>query len=181
MTTSFDPSPPTLQQELRLPPGKPPALIGGNLLHYRRDPLGFLVNNAKQYGDINLIMFAKWYGFQLNHPDDVQQVLVKQVHKFRKGVIYKATLSEYLGNGLLISDGDFWRRQRHLAQPAFHSKRIQAYATVMAEFTQHMLNSWKVGETRDIAHDMMSLTLFIVAKTLFDTILAMSRTKWLRH
>lgn len=160
---SLTPSPP-----YRIPDGKPPALIGGNLLHYRRDPLGFLMSNARDYGDIVRILFGKWYGFQINHPDDVQQVLVKQAHKFHKSVIYKATLSQYLGNGLLISDGDFWKRQRALAQPAFHTQRIHAYADIMAHYAVNMLKGWKDGETRNIAHDMMQLTLYIVAKTLFD-------------
>jgi cytochrome P450 len=154
--------------EKLLPQGRPVAWIGGNLLHYRRDPLGFLTANARDYGDVVRIMFNKWYGFQLNHPDDVQQVLVKQAHKFHKAVIYKSTLSQYLGNGLLISDGDFWKRQRQLAQPAFHTKRIQTYSESMSYFTTAMLNKWQHGETRNIAEDMMKLTLYIVAKTLFD-------------
>ncbi|XWX04041.1 cytochrome P450 [Aggregatilineales bacterium SYSU G02658] len=159
----------TLTHSIKLPPGRPPAIVGGNLLHYRRDALGYLTDNARRYGDVVLVRFGKYLGYQINHPDDVQQVLVKQAHKFHKAIIYKATLSEYLGNGLLISDGDFWRRQRSLAQPAFHYKRVQAYADVMTEYSLQMRESWRAGETRDIAHDMMSLTLFIVAKTLFDT------------
>ncbi len=157
-----------LSNSVKLPPGRPPAIVGGNLLHYRRDPLGYLMDNARRYGDVVLIMFGKWPGYQINHPDDVQQVLVKQAHKFHKAIIYKSTLSEYLGNGLLISDGDFWRRQRSLAQPAFHHRRVQAYADVMTEYSVQLRESWRAGETRDIAHEMMSLTLFIVAKTLFD-------------
>jgi cytochrome P450 len=159
---------PVAPPERPLPQGKPVAWIGGNLIHYRRDPLGFLMSNARDYGDVVRIMFGSWYGFQLNHPDDVQQVLVKQAHKFHKAIIYKSTLAEYLGNGLLISDGDFWRRQRQLAQPAFHTKRIQAYADLMTDFSTQMLERWRNGETRNIAEDMMKLTLYIVAKTLFD-------------
>jgi cytochrome P450 len=168
MSSSVRETQPVSPAATRWPPGKPPAFIGGNLLHYRRDPLGYLTQNARDYGDVALIMFGKWPGFQINHPDDVQQVLVKQAHKFHKAIIYKATLSQYLGNGLLISDGDFWRRQRQLAQPAFHTRRIQAYADVMTAFTQQMLERWRPGETRNIAQDMMNLTLYIVAKTLFD-------------
>ena len=153
----------------RLPHGKPPAFIGGNLLHYRRDPLGYMLENAREYGDIVRILFGKWYGFQINPPDDVQQILVKQAHKVHKSIIYKTTLSEYLGNGLLISDGDYWRRQRKLAQPAFHINRIAAYGQVMSDYSARMLDSWQAGQVRNIADDMMKLTLYIVAKTLFDS------------
>ena len=73
-----------------------------------------------------------------------------------------------LGNGLLLSEGDFWRRQRKLIQPAFHQGRIAAYAEIMVGYAKRMLASWSDGETLDIHEAMMHLTLSIVAKTLFD-------------
>jgi cytochrome P450 len=72
------------------------------------------------------------------------------------------------GRGLLTSEGEFWIRQRRLAQPAFHRERIAAYAAVMVASAERMLNGWRDGETRDAHHDVMRLTLEIVAKTLFD-------------
>jgi cytochrome P450 len=68
----------------------------------------------------------------------------------------------------LTSEGDFWKRQRKLAQPAFHHQRIEAYATTMVDYTLKMLDGWKAGERRDIAHEMMELALRIVNKTLFN-------------
>ena len=73
-----------------------------------------------------------------------------------------------LGNGLLLSEGEFWRRQRKLIQPAFHQGRIAAYAEIMVGYTQRMLASWSDGQALDIHEAMMRLTLGIVAKTLFD-------------
>jgi cytochrome P450 len=73
-----------------------------------------------------------------------------------------------VGNGLLTSEGDFWLRQRRLAQPAFHRQRIGTYGEVMVQFTDRMLSSWRPGEIRDIHSDMMRLTLEIVVKTLFN-------------
>ena len=73
-----------------------------------------------------------------------------------------------LGQGLLTSEGDFWRGQRKLAQPAFHRERIAAYGQLMVDFTERMLESWADGQVRDVQADMMRLTLEIVAKTLFD-------------
>jgi len=72
------------------------------------------------------------------------------------------------GNGLLTSEGDFWIRQRRLAQPAFHRERIAAYGSAMVGYAERMLATWQDGETRDVHADMMTLTLEIVAKTLFD-------------
>lgn len=73
-----------------------------------------------------------------------------------------------MGNGLLTNEGDFWKRQRKLAQPAFHSRRIESYATAMVDYAQQMVSTWRTGETRRIDREMMKLTLNIVAKTLFD-------------
>ncbi|MGB1286260.1 MAG: cytochrome P450 [Aggregatilineales bacterium] len=150
------------------PPHPPYDPIGGHLLSYRRKPLQFLSRNARDYGGIITIKFGKWYAYQVNDPDLVQQVLVKQADKFHKAQIYKHTLSEYLGNGLLISDGAYWRKQRRLAQPAFHTGRIRAYADIMTNYTERLLDTWQPGTVRDIDADMMQLTLYIVAKTLFD-------------
>jgi cytochrome P450 len=73
-----------------------------------------------------------------------------------------------LGNGLLLSEGDFWHRQRKLIQPAFHQEKITAYAQIMVDYTQRMLETWSDGQTLDMHEAMMRLTLGIVAKTLFD-------------
>jgi cytochrome P450 len=73
-----------------------------------------------------------------------------------------------LGEGLLTSEGEFHLRQRRLAQPAFHRQRIASYAVTMVEYTDRACDQWRAGETRDIAREMMRLTLAIAGKTLFD-------------
>jgi cytochrome P450 len=70
------------------------------------------------------------------------------------------------GEGLLTSEGDLHLRQRRLAQPAFHRERIGRYAEVMIERASRM--TWRDGEVLDVHHEMMRLTLSVVAKTLFD-------------
>lgn len=73
-----------------------------------------------------------------------------------------------LGEGLLTSEGEFHLRQRRLAQPAFHRQRIAGYAATMVEYAARTRDEWRAGETRDIAREMMRLTLAIAGKTLFD-------------
>jgi cytochrome P450 len=73
-----------------------------------------------------------------------------------------------LGQGLLTSEGEFHRRQRRLAQPAFHRARIASYANVMTDYAAQVRERWHDGETLDISEEMMRLTLAIVGKTLFD-------------
>ncbi len=151
-----------------LPPGPKPFLIGGNILQFRANMLQFLLDSARQYGDLVLFRFHKSHVYMVNHPDYIHELLVKQSHKINKSPVYKKALGKFLGEGLLVSDGEFWKRQRRLAQPAFHTKRIEAYAETMVAYTEDMMSGWRDGESCDIATEMMRLTLFIVAKTLFD-------------
>jgi cytochrome P450 len=72
-----------------------------------------------------------------------------------------------LGDGLLTTDGDFHRQQRRLIQPAFHKQRVEAYAGIMVQHAQEMLDEWQPGESIDVARAMRDLTLRIVAKSLF--------------
>ena len=74
-----------------------------------------------------------------------------QQAKFHKSTITKAVTGRLLGQGLLISEGDFWRRQRRLAQPAFQRGRINEYAATMVECAEARTARWRDGEERDIA------------------------------
>src|SRR5207248_2143171 len=78
-----------------------------------------------------------------------------------------------VGKGLVTSEGELWRRDRQLAQPAFHLDRIKAFGTLMTESTQAMLERWQSyatsGEPFDIAPELSHLTLTIVARALFTT------------
>jgi cytochrome P450 len=109
----------------------------------------------------------KFRVYYVNHPDYIEEVLVNQARKFIKGRILRANKGLF-GNGLLTSEGEFWLRQRRLAQPAFHRARIAAYAETMVRFTERMLEGWRDGVSRDVHAEMMRLTLQIVTKTLFD-------------
>ncbi len=148
------------------PPGPRQHWLSGNLREFARDRLGTLTRWHRQYGDMVQTRFGPRALLFLNHPDLVEEVLVTQNRKFIKHYRLRAA-RRTLGNGLLTSEGEFWRSQRKLAQPAFHRERIAAYADVMVQYTERMLASWEDGQTRDVQADMMRLTLEIVARTLF--------------
>ena len=133
----------------------------------RRDPLAFFTKLARDYGDVSQLRLLNFRTLFINHPDDIEDVLVNKARKFEKGRVMKANMRLF-GEGLLTSEGDFWLRQRRLAQPAFHRARVAAYGTTMVEYAERAMRGWKSGEVRDIHEDMMEITLQIVGKTLFN-------------
>jgi cytochrome P450 len=151
----------------KLPPGPSSRSWTKSFKDYSRDPLGYLCALVREYGDIATLRYYNFRVYFVNHPSYIEEVLVTQNRKFIKGRILRAN-RRLFGNGLLTSEGDFWLRQRRLAQPAFHRTRIASYAATMVEFAERLVARWKGGEQRDIHAEMMRLTLQIVAKTLFD-------------
>ena len=137
----------------------------------RRDPLDFFQRAAREYGDYVDVRFGPLRYFFLNDPDAVRRVLVDNHRNYPKSRSYEA-LKLVLGHGLLTSEGDFWRRQRRLAQPAFHKERLASFAKLMVADTTSMLERWRgVGTDTpfDVHEEMMRLTLRIVTRTLFST------------
>lgn len=155
----------------RVPPGPKGLPFLGLALQVRRDPLGIMTRLAREYGDIVRFIVAGQERILLNHPDLIQQVLVVQHARFQKSELTRRVTGPLLGQGLLISEGDFWRRQRRLAQPAFHRSRIDEYAAPMVETAENHIQKWRSGEIRDIAREMMELTLTIAVRTLFGATL----------
>ena len=151
---------------LQRPPGPSPAR--GLLTFYRllRRPL-VMLEDAARYGDV-VFLPALWRRvYFINHPDYIRDMLVTSAHKFEKSPAIKS-MKPVLGEGLLTSEGDFHLRQRRLAQPAFHRQRIAAYGSLMAEYAGACRDRWKHGQRVDLHAEMMSLTLRVVGKTLFD-------------
>jgi cytochrome P450 len=149
------------------PPRVPGLPLIGNTLRLLRDPIHFPEACAREYGDVVDLHTTVLPTYGVNHPDLIEQVLVRDHRLYIKD---KPThsLRSLLGTGLLTSEGEFWRRQRRLAQPGFHRERVASYGEVMVEYAERMVKTWQSGEKRNAHDDMMRLTREIVAKTLFD-------------
>jgi cytochrome P450 len=148
-------------------PGPPTRRWSGHLRDFSADRLGFLEACVRDHGDVVALRFAHRRLVVVNHPDLVEEVLVTRNRQFIKHFALRMAKST-LGEGLLTSEGDFWRRQRRLSQPAFHRERVAAHARVMVDLTARMLDGWADGQALDVQEAMMRLTLEIVAKCLFD-------------
>jgi cytochrome P450 len=155
----------------RVPPGPKGWPIVGIALDLRRDPLAGMRRMASEYGDIVRFTVMMQERILLNRPDLINQVLVLQQSKFHKSELTRKITGRMLGQGLLISEGDFWRRQRRLAQPAFHRGRVNEYGATMLEIAQAHIRDWRDGEERNMAEEMTALTLDITVRTLFGTTL----------
>lgn len=149
-----------------LPPGPRGRLLLGSLPEIRRDPLAFLSRIGTEHGDIVRVRLGPLNAFVLNHPDDIEHVLITHQHRFVKG----RTLSRarrLFGNGLLTSDGALHSRQRRLVQPAFHRAKLHEYAGIMTAAAAARRDTWRDGAVIDIAGEMSRLTLAITARLLF--------------
>jgi cytochrome P450 len=129
---------------------KPPSVKGhfllGNMREVNTDTLPFMLA-VRNYGDIVVARFGPFPFYILNHPDSIHQVLVTDADKYHKSRGTKRVMYPLVGNGLFTNDGESWKRQRRLAQPAFHTKRIGAYAEVMVKYADEMMRRWEAGHT----------------------------------
>ncbi|WOJ88120.1 cytochrome P450 [Methylocapsa polymorpha] len=168
------------------PPGPKGLPFLGNGLQLKRDPLGFLTDCARTYGDVVRISLPGQAGFLISHPNDIEKTLVAGAQNFVKtsGGQQSRPASRRREQDLMTwvrnfpSDGEAWlpekelahpsHRERRQIQPAFHSERIEAYAETMVALTQRSLATWKDGEIRNAHVDMTHLALVVIAKTLFS-------------
>jgi cytochrome P450 len=144
----------------------------GSLLDFKKDYPGFMTKMARQYGDVARYRLGNLTLYQVNAPQGVQHILQDKHHNYIKGE-YWDSLRQFAGNGLIVSEGTFWLRQRRLMQPAFHRQRLYPYGEVIQEAAGEMLERWcflaASGQPVDISHEMTKLTMQVVTRALFST------------
>jgi cytochrome P450 len=150
-----------------------PVPFYGSVGWARRDPLDFLVKNRQRFGDVFRNQFGPWVYHLLSHPSHIQHVLQDNYKNYPRSRHYKFT-KLVIGDGLVSTEGDAWRRQRRMIQPSFNHQRVAGLAGKMIEGVSEMLGRWEAGaiargERFDVAEEMIRLTLSIVGKTLLGT------------
>jgi cytochrome P450 len=154
----------------KLPPGPPGNFLLGTLLDAWADPLTMMTKGVREYGEIVGFRFAYIRYVVVADPEGIKHVLVGNHRNYTKSVNY-AGLKVILGNGLLTAEGDAWKKQRRMTQPAFHRERLAGFAETMAECTRDMLDRWDGRESSapvDAHEEMMRLTFRIVGRTLLS-------------
>ena len=154
----------------RLPPGPKRLPVVGSLPALSQDLLAFLCEMGRSYGDISYTTIGRTSLYMVNDPLLIEEVLMGRHRECTKDLGARELMA-LVGNGLLTSEGDFWKRQRKLASPPLSPKRIAGYADTMVACAERACGGFRAEEVRDIHSDMMRLTLEIVGKTLlgFDT------------
>lgn len=152
---------------MRVPvaPGRLPLL--GHSVEMIRRRQGF-TSGLREHGDVVRVDLGPMTTFFVTAPPLVHQVLVTDGPRFRKGAMFDK-FRPYVGNGLVLSDGEFHRRQRRMVQPAFHRDRIAGYAEVMVRAATALTSSWTPGEVRVVEDDMQGLAVTVVGEALFST------------
>lgn len=152
-------------------------LIGGDLPALVQDACGEFVRRSRQGGVVPLQIGLK-RGHLVSDPAVVRHVLVDNIDNYDKRTPAFDAVRVVLGNGMLTSGGEFWRRQRRIAQPAFHGESVRHFAPVISRLAIETAAQWEraaaAGDTVDACADMMRVTLRIVAETLFGDDLAES-------
>ena len=156
-------------RELRGPRG---TFIVGSLFDVWNDTLKLFSDATTAYGsNVRLRFFVLDY-YLFTHPDAIRHILVENHAAYTKSRNY-AGIKMMLGQGLLTSEGDFWKKQRKLAQPAFHRDRLESFVSTMVACTKDHLDRWasdvRDGTAIDAHREIMRLTFRIVGKTLLST------------
>jgi cytochrome P450 len=143
----------------------------GSLQDLQRDPLGLLQRATAECGDMVRIRFGAADAILVNHPDHVEHVLVTRVSNYPRNRAFRRSMNIILGNSLLVSDGDVWRKHRRSINPVFHRTKMNEFAGIMADASDRLIQRWKQrsapGGLLDVSAEMSRLTIDIVGRTLF--------------
>jgi len=148
------------------PPGPDGLPVVGNALSLVRSPRAFY-EEMSEYGDVVSYSLPGMEFCTVLHPDLIERVLVTDHQRFTKWG-FEDLGGEFAPEGLLLTDGDQWRRQRTTIQNAFTLDRIQGYADVMAQSATELVESWDDGEEIALNREFSKLTLDVLTRSLFD-------------
>jgi cytochrome P450 len=157
----------------RQPPG-PTNFNAGIGLTWRHglalwwNPLAYVTQLAHRYGDLTFFRVFHKRLYIVNHPSLIREVLVLQQKNFQKLEHSRRVLGSGFGNGLILSEGEPWLKQRRLLAGVFDGERMARYADITAKHTRRLLHHWKRGRQFNTAETLVELTLSIIGEILFS-------------
>jgi cytochrome P450 len=156
----------------RVPSGPRGGRVLGSLRAFRDDPLRFLVETARDHGPVARFHLGRVDARLFSQPSGIKRILQDNNENYGRQTRSHAALRATLGNGLITSEGDFWRRQRRISQPAFHKQRIAGFAASMTRAAEELVGRWQPrvagGDSLDIFPELLRVTLQILGRSLFS-------------
>ena len=140
----------------------------GSLTELRSSPLETLLAARQAYGDVVKFRVGLWSAYLLSHPAGVKHVLQDNHQNYRKGFTFEY-LKPLVGSGLLTAEGESWRFQRRMVQPAFHRQRIDGMVETVAAAAEALCARWqlrKATEPVDVVQEMTSLAVEVVSSAI---------------
>jgi cytochrome P450 len=148
----------------------------GHLRLFKKSPLNTMSTWWREHGDALRFRLGPKRFYLFSHPDLAEEILVQQSERFIKVYEHRRPvgLALVLGNGLVTSSGEVWKRHRRIMQPVFHRSRVASMADRMAQVGEQRLEGWTHygGQPVDIAAEMMQLALEVISQTMFTTSVA---------
>src|SRR5262249_23164855 len=139
----------------KIAPGPRGKIIFGSVLEMMRDPISFISELARDYGDIAHMRLLSEPAFVISHPDYARHVLLDNHQNDGRNSVAHKMIRSVIGRGLATNEGESWLHQRRLMQPTFHHKRITAFGTQMTEATITMLQRWQHVAGQDQPLDIL--------------------------
>src|SRR5688572_12876924 len=152
---------------LPLPPGPRGGVLLGAFREVQSDKLGVMTRYQREHGDVVALRLGPMRIAAVYHPALIEQALLKLGRSMHKGLI-EQLVRPAAGNGIFLSEDDFWKRQRRMVSPPFHKARLAGYARTMAEVTTRVVSGWRSGETRDVYRDTSRIGMAVAAKVMFN-------------
>lgn len=154
------------------PPGPRGEPVAGNARRYSRDPLSFIESLTRSYGDIAKFRLGSEDTYLIANPTDIERVLVSESDIYEKPkAIRTGSIDDLLGDGLLLSEGGFWERQRRRAQPAFSPGRVMQFGDAISGYAEEVTEQWHDGQTVEIDPLMARATVKVIVEVMFGTTL----------
>jgi len=158
-----------LASPLPLPPRTHRLPLVGPVAQLARRPLEFLSEMLARHGDIYALDLGMARVTMLNNAEQIQHVLVERGANYTKGGALWDSIRDLIGNGLPVSEGDFWLRQRRMMQPHFHRKRLAGLTDQIVGATRESLEAWdaQVGRPFNVAGAFSPITMRVITRLLF--------------
>lgn len=141
------------------------SFLLGSYRAFLQERLGFLTRLAEE-GDVVGFRVGPVPMLFFNKAEHAQHILVEHASDFSKGKLMRRAVGN---NGLFVSEGELYRKQRKLMAPCFQPRHIASYADTIVNYAEHLMQEWEDGAIIDVNRAMIRFTMSIIGKILFDT------------